>query len=107
MKEIEKSVARFVELSKEFTIDGDEVYEGFETKIGNSPYIIPTTGSGTVYIGVQLQYGNVPSKVEQYEKALKEKVEKAKRFEEYLELQKTLTEYFNSVNKLNNEDTKV
>lgn len=107
MKEILKSVARFVELSKEFTVSSDEVYEGFNgvNIYANEGYVtINSTGS----LGVQnptakLHILSTPtlSKVELYGKSLQAKCEKAKRYEEYLELQKNLEEYFISINKLN------
>lgn len=102
MKEIIKSVSRFVELSREFTTNADEVYEGFE-EVRPGHFSI---SAGTSYISGQVQYSSIsftplPSKLEQYEQHIQNKYEKAKRYEEYLELQKTLTEYFNSVDKLN------
>lgn len=101
MKEILKSVARFVELSKEFTTGSDEVYEGFKPHSSGSFSI----SAGTSYIvssdsGYKLQVNPTPTKLEQYEQSLQKKYEKAKRYEEYLELQKALTEYFNSIEKL-------
>lgn len=100
MKEILKSVARFVELSREFTIDGDEVYEGFSPLPAYGIYMT-SSGSGSSDGGYRLVVNPPsPTKLEQYETALQEKYEKAKRYEEYLELQKNLSEYFKNLEKL-------
>ena len=91
MKEILKNVARFVELSKEFTISDSEAYEGFTSNTIN--WCTSRWDSNNINTNLL--------KVELYEKFLQDKIGRAKRYEEYLELRKNLGEYFNSVDKLN------
>lgn len=92
MKEILEKVARFVELSKEFTTDENQIYEGYQPN-----GIVFTTN------GVNFNYnivGNTVPKVIQYEIYLEEKLNMTRRYEEYKNLQASLSEYFASVEKL-------
>ncbi len=100
---MEEKLRRFLELSVEFTIDSDEIYDGFVPEIqctghiifgnSNGPYTITATQSNTT---------PQPTKLEQFETAQLEKIEKAKRYEEYLTLRTDLLNYYNAKEKLNN-----
>lgn len=102
---MERKIKRFIELSKEFTVTSEEVYEGFESI--PSYFNISYSGSQTINIGGDFSnatgYSNTNqlSKLEQYENLQLKKVNKVKRYEEYLELQTLLSEYYDSLNKLN------
>lgn len=109
---MESKIKRFIELSKEFTKDSGEVYEGFK-EVSNG-WIMGTciTGTNTSnvvglssvnYIGNHTNSQITESKAEQFEKSQLEKINKVKRYEEYLELQTSLSEYYNALEKLNNK----
>jgi hypothetical protein len=98
MKKILEKVARFVELSKEFTKYEDEIYEGFQIPLSYEYLVSSNTGT--------INFSNIPNpeygtKQQEYKKFLNEKIEAVDRWEEYKTLQADLSEYFNSVNKLN------
>ena len=94
-KLIEKQVKRFVELSLEFTVSSDEVYEGFSP--GHSGLVF--SGNGVCFSGTG--YINVTSKLEQYKLKLEEDATRAERYEEFITLQGDLKNYFDSLEKLN------
>lgn len=96
---MENKIKRFIELSKEFTVKSSEAYGDFNPYVGN---ITINGGCGTYYtINSEEQSKKQPTKLEQFEIAQKEKIEKAKRYEEYLELQSSLSEYYTVLEKLN------
>lgn len=97
---MEHKIKRFIELSKEFTINSNKVYEGFENNVANG-----FTMSGWTTASLTNCSGNIskqPTKLEQFEKAQLEKIAKAKRYEEYLQLQTDLLEFYTAKEKLNN-----
>lgn len=104
---MENKIKRFIELSKEFTKTAEEVYEGFEAFSIGYMHISGTNSfsiSGTGDISNNGSYSQITeSKAEQFEKSQLEKINKVKRYEEYLELQTSLSEYYNALNKLNNK----
>lgn len=96
MKEIQKSVARFVELSKEFTTKEKEVYEEFNPLLSYN-----ITGLIASPYSLGMSDTKPKTKSEQYKDFLKEKADRVERYEEYLSLQNKLYEYFNAIDKLN------
>lgn len=98
MEKLNTKVQRFLELSKEFTVDSNKVYDGFQqqfTSISMSGYYETCCDNRT-------EQEKPPTKLEQFEIAQKEKIEKAKRFEEYLHLQTELSNYYTALNKIEN-----
>lgn len=97
---MEDKIQRFIELSKEFTVSSDKVYENFYPA-GN---IISISSNNTVsfYGSASSQSESIkyPTKLEQFTAAQEEKVAKAKRYEEYLELQSSLSNYYKAAEKL-------
>lgn len=97
---MENKIRRFLELSKEFTVKSNEVYEGFQETYGNL-----TINGGICYSSSGYTVSsdqNTPSKLERFTKSQQEKIEKAERYEEYLKLQSDLLEYYTAKEKLNN-----
>jgi hypothetical protein len=94
---MEDKIKRFIELSKEFTVKSNDVYGDF-----NHNAVFTFTGSGGSYYwtGAQAQNIQPPTKLEQFTKEQQDKVEKAKRFEEYITLQRDLSDYYNALIKL-------
>lgn len=93
-KKINEQVQRFVELSFEFT-SADENYNDF---IPNNGIIFTTNGTmGYMTINGQCNFGKQKSKLEQYEESLLSNIEKAKRYEEFIELRDRLNKYFSSL----------
>lgn len=100
MEKLNTKVQRFLELSKEFTAKSSEVYGD---SFYESNYI--TINSNGLYTSNIISHGipvEAPTKLEQFEIAQKEKIEKAKRYEEYLELQTELSNYYTALNKIEN-----
>ena len=100
---MEQKIKRFIELSKEFTLDSDEIYEGFQEMRNNC---LTFTGASSVTFA---SYNNdnltkYPTKVEQFETEQLEKIAKVKRYEEYLELQSSLLEYYTAKEKLTKQE---
>lgn len=102
---MEEKLIRFLKLSEEFTVKSDEVYDGFEVE---PLYINSSSGCYTLPIGaVGCGFNTITNdppktKLEQFETAQLEKIEKAKRYEEYLTLRTDLLNYYNAKEKLNN-----
>lgn len=98
---MENKIRRFLKLSVEFTVESDEVYEGFIENIGNN---ILTYGSCHINSALTYQIDSckTPTKLEQFTNSHQEKIKKAERYEEYLKLQKDLLEYYTAKEKLNN-----
>lgn len=99
MEKLNEKLQRYLELSREFTVSSDKVYDGFQTNYSTF------YSSGSVIHGISVMYDpkeKTPTKLEQFEIAQKEKIEKAKRFEEYLQLQTDLSNYYTALNKIEN-----
>lgn len=96
---MENKIKRFLELSKEFTVKSHEVYEGFQETYGSL-----TLNSNGYYCTRVIGEcpPEQPTKLEQFETAQLEKIAKVKRYEEYLQLQTDLLEYYTAKEKLNN-----
>lgn len=97
---LNEKLQKFVELRKEFTVESSKVYESFNT---NSIFTGSTTivsGGCFTSINSLSQTTKEPSKLKQLAIAQKERVEKARRYEEYLELQTSLSNYFPALNRL-------
>ena len=93
---VQEKVKRFVELSREFTVEEKEVFG--DVKVTNSLFMGYMHNSISInHYDLQIQ----PSRLEVFEKQLNEKAEKARRFEEYITLQNDLGAYFRSLDKLN------
>ena len=94
---MENKIKRFIELSKEFTVDSREIY-------GESMF--STASSHDMWAGVTISLptpgDHKPplTKLEQFTKAQQDKAEKAERYEEYLALQTDLLDYYNALTKL-------
>lgn len=95
---MENKIKKFLELSKEFIVTSNEVYEGFSDITTGITY----THSGYGILNGICHNGKQPTKLEQFEKAQLEKIAKVKRYEEYLQLQTDLLEYYTAKEKLNN-----
>ncbi len=103
MEKLNEKLQRFLELSKEFTVGSREVYGDFNQNIGFTS--IGSGFNGTLYMAEAAQtIKKEPTKLEQFEIAQKEKIEKAKRFEEYRELQTDLSNYYSALNKIENNN---
>lgn len=87
---MEEKIKRFVQLSLEFTIRAKEIYPMDS---------LQSYTSGTIYLSTDNMTPS-PSLLERFTKSQKEKIEKAERYEEYLELQKSLSDYYRALNKL-------
>lgn len=94
---MENKIKRFLELSKEFTVKSNEVYEGFQEYCGD----LTINTNGYFYASVNSE-SKQSIKLEQFETAQLEKIAKVKRYEEYLQLQTDLLEYYTAKGKLNN-----
>lgn len=105
MKKILEKVARFVELSKEFSIKESDMYEGFEVPI-NYTYSLMASGNAKTSVS-SLNSPETQGKQEAYYNFLNDKMELVKRWEEYKSLQEDLNNYFKSVDKLMSEDVNV
>jgi hypothetical protein len=88
---MEEKIKRFIELSKEFTVKSNNIY-------GDSIATYPSTSS--VYVDFTHESQLQPTKLEQFTKAQRDKVEKAERYEEYLTLQTDLSNFYNALTKL-------
>lgn len=94
---MEEKIKRFVELSLEFTVSGKEIYKDFtNTHYGGGNFIFTGGSCGSI----SLNPVSTPTQLETLEKNLLEISEKAKRYEEYLELQILLSEYYKALNNL-------
>ena len=93
---MKNKVLRFLELSKEFTIDSEEI---FEYQPQNNFSI---GGHGYITINNQSEQLNSKTRLELLKEKSEKEVSKAERFEEYLELQKDLLEYYQALNKVRN-----
>lgn len=94
---MENKIKRFIELSKEFTVDSREIY-------GES--LFSTISSHDMWTGVTVAlptHGDHKpplTRLEQFAKAQQDKIEKVERYEEYITLQKDLSNYYNALTKL-------
>ncbi len=97
---LNEKLQRFLELSSEFTVKSHEVYDGFQEQFTS---ISINAGCGGYYaIDSSQKEAQQPTKLEQFEIAQKEKIEKAKRYEEYISLQTDLKQYYSALNKIEN-----
>lgn len=91
---MENKILRFLELSKEFTIDSKEIFEYQQQNdfgIGGHGYITITSQSKQL---------NSKTRLELLKEKTEKEVSRAERFEEYLQLQTDLLEYYQALNKL-------
>lgn len=89
---MEDKIKRFIELSKEFTIDSREIYG----KNNDSICFIDSSS-----FGVRQENNFVePTRLDIFIKAEHKKIAKAGRYEEYLKLQTDLSNYYNALTKL-------
>lgn len=95
---VQEKVKRFVELSVEFSVKEDEVYRDVDVRNKTISF-----HHGHYHAIDMVAYGTEPpvTKIEIFESELKSRMEKARRFEEYISLQKDLGAYFESLSKLN------
>lgn len=110
MKELNKKMARFVELSKEFTTEESDIYEGFEIPTYYHNFTVTASSNGTNYIQNNITTSpaaNAGTKEEQYRKYLDGKIKEVERYNEYKKLQVDLSEYFKSEEKLYSVDENI
>ena len=96
---MEDKIKRYLKLSEEFTVKSHEVYDGFSE---NSGYVTMVSGNSHYILDCRSEEVKQPTKAEQFETAQLEKIDKVKRYEEYLKLQSDLLEYYTAKEKLNN-----
>lgn len=97
-------ILRFLELSSEFCKEPED-YRGFNNVATGTTWISGTHYSGTSYSGTVLStanYANItpPSKLEQFKSQKQAEIEKAERWEEFLELKNNLKQYLKAKIKL-------
>lgn len=95
---MENKIKRFIELSKEFIVNGKEIYKN----LSGNPYegnISINTNSSAMGGCCSTQTVS-KTQLETFEENATKMVEKAKRFEEYLTLQTDLSNYYNALTKL-------
>ena len=97
-------ILRFLELSSEFCKE-PEGYKGFKTVATGTTWISGISYSGTSYSGTALStanYANIapPSELEQFKNQKQSEIEKAERWEEFLELKNDLKQYLEAKIKL-------
>ena len=97
-------ILRFLELSSEFCKEPED-YKGFNNVATGTTCISGISYSGTYYSGTVLStanYANIapPSKLEQFRNQKQSEIEKAERWEEFLELKNDLKQYLEAKIKL-------
>ena len=97
-------ILRFLELSSEFCKEPED-YKGFSSVATGTTWISGTHYSGTPYSGTVLSTYNYintvsPSKLEQFKSQKQSEIEKAERWEEFLELKNNLKQYLKAKIKL-------
>ncbi len=94
---MKEKIRRFIELSFEFTISSDNIY--------TEPNVNYITGFNSA-TEIRFTAGTVemPTRLEAFKKALEYKAKKAERFEEYLQLQQDLSNYYNALKKVEGND---
>ena len=95
---------RFLELSSEFCKEPED-YNGFSNVATGTTWISGISYSGTSYSGTVLSTYNyintvLPSKLEQFKSQKQAEIEKAERWEEFLELKNDLKQYLEAKIKL-------
>ena len=95
---------RFLELSSEFCKEPED-YNGFSNVATGTTWISGVSYSGTSYSGTVLSTYNyintvLPSKLEQFKSQKQAEIEKAERWEEFLELKNDLKQYLEAKIKL-------
>ena len=93
---MEEKVKRFVELSKEFTINAEEIFE-YQPQNVNISYSTFGTFSTTTCTSSQVVS---KTRLEVLKENAEKEISKAERFEEYLKLQADLLEYYKELEKL-------
>jgi hypothetical protein len=89
---MENKIKRFIELSKEFTIESKEIYGKNDSSIYTAGWTSCATG--------QEQHFIKPTRLEVFTEEQNKKIAKAERYEEYLTLQTDLSNYYNALIKL-------
>ena len=97
-------ILKFLELSSEFCKEPED-YNGFSNVATGTTWISGTHYSGTSYSGTVLSTANYastiqPSKLEQLRNQKQSEIEKAERWEEFLELKNDLKQYLEAKIKL-------
>ena len=97
-------ILRFLELSSEFCKEPED-YKGFSNIATGTTRISGISYSGTSYSGTALSTDNYastvpPSKLEQFRNQKQSEIEKAERWEEFLELKNDLKQYLEAKIKL-------
>lgn len=93
---MEEKIKRFVELSKEFTINVEEIFE-YQSQYATVNYSISGTLSTNCCTSNQAV---TKTRLEILKENANKEVKRAERFEEYLKLQADLLEYYNALEKL-------
>lgn len=93
---MEEKIKRFVELSKEFTINAEKIFE-YQSQNGDVKY----SAFGALSISGCVSNQVVSkTRLEVLKENTEKAVSRAERFEEYLKLQVDLSEYYNALEKL-------
>ena len=90
---------RFLELSSEFCKEPED-YNGFSNVATGTTWISGISYSGTVLSTYNYINTVLPSKLEQFKSQKQSEIEKAERWEEFLELKKDLKQYLEAKIKL-------
>lgn len=93
---MEDKIKRFIELSREFTVNRQEIYGEDNTWYGTTSCGV----SGTIRLAYDSDQPTLTSELEKFIRNQDKKVKKAERFEEYLTLQTDLSNYYNALTKL-------
>ncbi len=93
---MEEKIKRFVELSKEFTIEIEEIFEYQPQNI-----TMNYSNFGTLSVNCCTQNQVVSkTRLEVLKENAEKEISRAERFEEYLKLQADLSDYYNALEKL-------
>ena len=92
-------ILRFLELSSEFCKEPED-YKGFSNVATGTTCISGTYYSGTVLSTYNYINTVLPSKLEQFKSQKQAEIEKAERWEEFLELKNDLKQYLEAKIKL-------
>ena len=92
-------ILRFLELSSEFCKEPED-YKGFNSVATGTTWISGTSYTGTVHSTANYASTIQPSKLEQFRNQKQSEIEKAERWEEFLELKNDLKQYLEAKIKL-------
>ena len=103
MEQINKKVERYIYLSKQFGKSSSDIFEekvnsnAYEISVGNNNYL---TATGGFTYEIRQEPVEQKSRAEKIREQSEIKAKLAEDYDEYLQLQKELGNYFTSLNKL-------